>query len=237
MGADDDLIEMWEESVGGWVEDLAREGQEAAVLVPLCRYPAAARRIVAHVEDWDNHMQRKIAAMVVGFLASEAPADKLDAMFEAESRRDGAAEEEIDRLLSQSVVEDIVFAATRWCRSVDRKEAGLAVLAKVVQRTVDGEYWNTASYAMMGLARHSARGARELLERFGAFAVGKPPIHPCNPTLQQEREFAAQIRMGRCDGIENHLADSELQAASVEWEREEAAVLREFLEVAERVGG
>src|SRR5262249_18081399 len=169
------LTNRWNEVFGGWVEDLMREGHEAAILIPLAQRPTGAFRIIAHVRDWDNHMQRKIAATLAGHLGEKAPPSLLDELFQAETERDRRASQPLDRLLVQSVVEDIVFAATRWARTAGRKAPGVALLRKVVERTLSGQYWNTASYAMMGLAHHQADDWRNLLERFAAFANGARP--------------------------------------------------------------
>jgi hypothetical protein len=100
------------------------------------------------------------------------------------------------RFETQSVVEDIVFAATRWARDPGLRPAGLALLRSIVQRTIAGEYWNTASYALTTLCRHADPEAPELLRRFRAFAGGPAPSHPSKPSLTQERSFADNLLAG-----------------------------------------
>lgn len=212
-----------------------REGHEAAILIPLAQRPTGAFRIIAHVRDWDNHMQRKIAATLAGHLGEKAPPSLLDELFQAETERDRRASQPLDRLLVQSVVEDIVFAATRWARTAGRKAPGVALLRKVVERTLSGQYWNTASYAMMGLAHHQADDWRNLLERFAAFANGARPSHPSNPSLKQECQFVANLRAGQSDIIEHHLAQADEQALAIKWDGEAEALIAEFLNLAAQV--
>jgi len=115
--AEAQLTSAWEERYGAWAEDLQRDGLEAALLVPLARHPAAALHVARHVAHWDNHLQRKLAATLVGLVGAAAPADMLDVLFDAEVVRRNATRELFEQLTSHSVVEDIVFAATRWCRA------------------------------------------------------------------------------------------------------------------------
>jgi hypothetical protein len=233
--ADRALIEVWENQVGGWVEELMSEGLEAALLKPLADYPAAALCIVRHVSGWDNHRQRKVAATIVGLLGGAAPESALVSLLESEARRRGRASEPFEVLLNHSVVEDIVFAATRWCAVAERREAGLATLRAVVERTLGGEYWNTASYAMAGLVHHQAPDAALLLERFVEFAHGEPPRDPSNPSLGQERDVAGRLLSGHSDDIEQQLADADHLAARVTWDDEATRAVAQFLAAARDV--
>lgn len=97
------------------------------------------------------------------------------------------------RMDTQSVVEELVFSAVRWARNEKLRPAALKFLADFVERTVNGEYWNTSSYAMTTLVRHSAPGASDLLARFQAYAQGSAPTHPSRPSLTQEKSFAENL--------------------------------------------
>ena len=235
MTPEEDLDTLWDSVIGAWVWDLCRDGLEAAILKPLAQYRSASLHLVDRMRGSDNFAERKVAATIVGFLGANAPADLLDQLFEAEGARDRATKNDGERLETQSVVEDIVFAATRWCRDSERKDAGLAVLRKVVEHTLAGEYWNTSSYAMMGLARHAPADARDLLTRFTVYAKGSPPTHPSKPTMAQERDFADSIGNGKCDGIEKDLARGEAEAAAVKWDSRGQGAYAALMAVAQQV--
>lgn len=186
-----ELLELWDDAVGALTEGLLGSGDEAAVLKPLAEYPPAALAVVRHIADWDNHRQRKLAATTVGLLAPSAPLPLLRKLFDAEVSRDHAAATVrptlfrkqaartagYERLLTQSVVEDIVFAAARWCRHPHSRDSGLTILRTVVERAISGEYWNTASYALISLAYHHADGLDTLIDRFAQFTTGPAPQH------------------------------------------------------------
>jgi hypothetical protein len=227
------VIELWDDVFAAWAAELLRDGLEPAILLPLAQRPAGALRIVGHLRGSAGHEQRKIAAMLAGFLGPRAPANLLDELFEAEAARDRTAPES-ERFDTQSVVEEVVFAATRWCRHLERKPAALALLTKVVERTMAGEYWNTSSYAMAGLVHHGAPGAPDLLARFAAFASGPAPEHPSRPSLGQERAFAEALGRGQSDQIEKLLARAETDAARVTWDDDATAAIDELLDAAKR---
>jgi hypothetical protein len=232
---EESLDALWDRVIGAWVGDLCRDGLEAAILKPLAQHRSASMHLVDRMRGSDNVAERKIAATIVGFLGVHAPAGLLDELFEAESARDRATQNDGERLETQSVVEDIVFAATRWCRNSERKDAGLAVLRKVVEHTLTGEYWNTSGYAMMGLARHAPAETRDLLVRFTEYANGAQPVHPSKPTMSQEKQFAKAIRDGECDGIEKHLARGEAEAAAVKWDSRSQGAYAAFVAVVQQL--
>lgn len=210
----DELLEAWEQSYGGWAEDLMDDGYEGLLLKPLAGHPDAALALIEHVKCWNNHKQRKIAATIAGYLGPKAPGSLLDELFEAERNRDAATDDMFERLNVQSVVEDVVFAATRWCRHNETRSQGIAILKRVVEDTLSGTYWNTASYAMATLLFHGAPGSELLLSGFAAFASGKSPDHPSRPSLDQEREFASKLiegDKGCIASIETHLANGEVE--------------------------
>ena len=221
------LVSAWEERFGAWAEDLLRDGLETALLAPLATQPAGALCIARHVAHWDNHLQRKLAATIVGLVGTAAPEDMLDALLDAEVARRGRSSELFQQLTNHSVVEDIVFAATRWCRAAPRRDAGLGVLRRVVERTLDGEYWNTASYAVMGLLHHDAPDARALFERFAAFARGGERA--------PERVFVEHLAQGNSTIIEDQLAGAEREAATIAWSDDARAAIGELVALASRI--
>ena len=195
----DALLAAWERHVDWIGAVLMKDGVEGCVLQPVGQVSAAATALVRHSFRSDNYIRRKVGAALGGYVTA-ADHHLLTELFEAERTRDAKmSADSRERLLCQSVVEDIVFAAARWCRSDDLRAAGLDLSTDVVRRTIDGEYWNTASYAMTTLCFYRKAGAAELLKRFHAFCTpsrlpfrGKPrlPEHPSRPTLEQERQFA-----------------------------------------------
>lgn len=223
-----ELIEAWEQPYGGWAEDLMDDGDEGLQLKPLADHPDAALAIIDHVKGWDRHKQRKITATIAGYLGPKAPSDLLDELFEAERKRDKATDDTFERLTAQSVVEDVAFAATRWCRHDDTRPQGIAILQRVVEDTLGGTYWNTASYAMATLLLHNAPGAEELLNGFAEFANG-------NPNLNQEREFASKLVKGDKDciaSIETHLTNAEAEAERLSEDPETRDSVNGFLKIA-----
>lgn len=117
-----------------------------------------------------------------------------------EADRDKAlSNDAFERLLCQSVVEDIVFSAIRWCRVDQTKAAGRSVLRQVVEQTTHGTYWDTSVYAMRALAFYSPQDMNVLLEAYSALASMETLNHPSNPSLRQERKFVEQLKAGSED--------------------------------------
>ena len=184
-----DLDSAWFRVADWCAYDLTKDGYEGVVLQPLGQFPAAATTVVRAAAQSDNYMHRKTAASLAGWIC-KPETSLLDDLFCAEVTRDtNPKTDDLRRLDTQSVVEDIIFAATRWAREQSLQQSAFALLTSIVQRTIDGEYWNTSSYAMTTLVRHSADGAADLLARFQSFANGTPPQHPSRPSLTQERNF------------------------------------------------
>ena len=207
-----DLFSAWFRVADWCAYNLAKDGHECLVLAPLGKFPKAAASIVRASATSANYRHRKIGAMLAGWTRDAEPS-LLDELFRGEADRDaGLSPTDPRRLESQSVVEDIVFAATRWARDPKLSGVALALLARIVERTIGGEYWNTSSYAMTTLMRHSASGADELLARFQSFALGAAPSHAGRPSLVQERTFAQQLVAGNPKTLalfENMLDDQE----------------------------
>lgn len=196
------MLAMWDRNID-WVGDrLMKDGVEGCVLQPVGQLPAAATDLVRHSFASERYIRRKVGAALAGYM-TDADHRLLQELLEAERARDaGLPRDSMARLACQSVVEDIVFAAARWCRTNDLRPAALGLLSDVVRITIDGEYWNTASYAMTTLCHYREPGAFELLKRFHAFCTpsGLPfrrsprlPEHPSRPTLEQERQFAKAL--------------------------------------------
>lgn len=206
--SDSTLMTAWDE-VADWVaRALLKTGMETVVLLPLSEHSAAATTIVRETLAAPDYRRRKVAAILLGYTQA-ADTNLLEQFYEAEAARDAAlAVDAPDKLLAQSVMEELVFAATRWCRVDDLQAAGLALLHKIVEATIEGDYWNSASYAMTTLLRYDAPGAGELLQRFAEFANTANIEHPSKPTLKQERAFAERLlenNAGTLNAIESVL--------------------------------
>lgn len=234
-----EFLKLWDESLARFcVDDLMPAGQEAALLQALGVFPRAAERLARRTSLADDHRQRQCAAILLGY-ASAPPDGLLDELFERESERSAAAPpESLEPLCSQSVVEDIVLAASRQCRRPELREAACALLRKVVERTLVGEYWNTAAFALTTLCHHHAAHAQDLLLAFARFARGAPPDHPSNPSLATERRFvdALQSAGDSLGAVEDMLDRKESEGASVVFELETQQVVDRWLELAGELG-
>ena len=256
------LVTAWDAGLAERVQELAHDGNEAAVLEPLSLHPAAALVVVQHLSQSGRLLQRKLAPVLAGYLGRRAPSNLLDDLFESEVRRRAdhrradsgtrgdARDEAVNRVLeqvaerpgvagyfdAQSVVEDIVYAAVRWCRDADRKKAGVALLRKVVERTIGGEYWNSSSAAMTGLTCDCGEDSRELLSRFSTWARGATAAEPSRPSLVQERNVAEELLVGKCvasiGSSRSGGANGDPLAA---WDKRAKSGLRAFLFLAEAV--
>ena len=208
-----DLYSAWFRVADWCAYDLAKDGYEGVVLQPLGQFTTAATTLARAAAQSANYMHRKIAASLAGWIC-EPDTSLLDELFCTEVARDtNLKTEDVRRLDTQSVVEDIVFAATRWARQQSLQHSAFELLTTIVERTIEGEYWNTSSYAMTTLVHHSAKGSADLLARFQSFANGTPPQHPCSPSLTQERTFAENLLAGNprtLAAIERVLDDKDL---------------------------
>jgi hypothetical protein len=98
-----------------------------------------------------------------------------------------------ERLECQSVVEDIVFSAARWCRYNRNKENAINVLRNFVQDLINGQFWKTSSYAMVYLCIFAPANSKDLRLKFSEYSKGTPPTHPSKPDLNQERNFSQKL--------------------------------------------
>jgi hypothetical protein len=234
------FLAQWDRQIADWcVDDLMRDGTEAVLLQPLARWKWAAVQLVEHASASADYRQRKAAAILAGFV-DDPPTSLLDDLFERESERNALAEPETtEPLCCQSVVEDAVLAAARWCRKDTSRPAGLALLRKVVERTLVGEYWSAATYAMATLCRHRAADVDALLQSFLTFAQGSPPSHPTSPTLATERGFARRLMAGQSEALEavEAVLDRQEEASrDVHLDPEAQAMVDEWFGLAARIG-
>lgn len=259
---EEELVTTWDAELGERVEELARDGNEAAVLEPLARHRAASLVMIQHLRASDRLLQRKLAPVLAGYLARRAPASLLDDLFEAEARRcadprragrgpgGDARDEAVNRKLeqvaerrdvagyfdAQSVVEDIVQAAARWCRDAERRKAGVSLLRKVVERTLEGEYWNSSSAAMRGLACDCREDSRELLSRFATLPGRAAAAEPSRPALVQERNVARELLTGKCAASSGSSGGGAVSGDPLAaWDPRARDRLRTFLRLAEGV--
>lgn len=234
-----EFLRLWDEQLATFcVEDLMPAGREAALLQPLAALPAAAERLVRRAGLCDDHRQRGAAAILAGF-ARVRSLDLLDELFERESERAAAAPPgSLEPLYSQAVVEDVVLAAARWCRSEALREPALRLLRKVVERTLMGEYWGSAPYALTTLVRHRAADSGLLLEAFAAFAFRSPPDHPTNPSLRTEQSFVDALQSAGGDqlsAVEDMLDRQEAEGAGVVFDPDTQDLVDRWLQLAAAV--
>ncbi|MGD9680179.1 MAG: hypothetical protein AB7W16_03245 [Candidatus Obscuribacterales bacterium] len=237
-----DLLEMWDDLCAMVGDELMPAGLEGAVLKPLGAMTAAPG-LIHHSFSSDNFNDRKVAATLAGYLDNAEPG-LLEDLFARESARDQAlAADDSKRLECQSVVEDIVFAAARWCRRPELRSAGESLLKKVVSETVEGRYWNTASYAMTVLRCHQSPGSQEMLVKFEQFCLpanGTPPAlpaHPSAPTLEQEAQFARGLAEGdprTLSSIDQLLDEKDEACKNFSWSKENSDWLEQFFQAARK---
>jgi len=188
-----DLLAAWFRIADWAAYDLAKDGAEAVILMPLGRLPRTAAFIARHAFTSSNYRHRKLAASLAGWV-QQPPPDLLTEFLQQEADRDQRLPiEDIRRLESQSVVEDIVFSAAFWARSENFRPSAVQLLRDVVERTLAGEYWNTSAYALTTLCHHQSPGCDELLMRFKDFSVNAKINHPSRPSLTQEKQFAQNL--------------------------------------------
>lgn len=219
MAACEELLEAWT-TLSDWVAlELLRDGREALAFEPLAATPYAATVVVGSCMEADDQRERQAAARLLGYVRSEDPElqECLAGFFEAECLRDEALDAESpERLECQTVVEQLVYAASRWCEVPEQREAGMAVLREVLEETLEGEYWGSAGYALATLIREGESDAGELLDRFEAFAQGATPAHPARPSLKQELRLVAKLRAGDEHALDSGRLPKQSAAASTD---------------------
>jgi|ERR1700733_7077732 len=238
----DQLFEMWEQ-LASWIGDeLMNDGIEGCVLRPLGQMSTSATELVHHSFKSENYFRRKVAAALAGYIENPA-SDLLRELLDEERARDARLPaDSAERLYCQSVVEDIVFSAARWCRKEDLKLPAFALLSQIVEATITGEYWNSACYAMATLCYYNE--SPQLLKRFQAFCTpsGLPlfgkvalPRHPSRPTLEQEKQFAKALaarNTATLNSIEKLLDEKDQSAVQISMSDENKQWLEKFIQVA-----
>ena len=231
-----DLLAVWFRVADWAAYDLSKIGDEGVVLKPLGQFPKAATFIARAASKSSILQHRKIAACLAGWI-QQPPLDLLRDLFQQEAERDRQLpKHDIGRFETQSVVEDIVFSAAFWARNPYTREAGLDLLRSVVEKTISGEYWNTASYAITTLLYHQSPGSAELLKRFNEFATGAKVDHPSNPSLTQEKEFAQKLAANnpKTLGVIESLLDQKVAATGKRLDENGKAAVDELVRIAER---
>jgi hypothetical protein len=232
-----DLLAAWFRVADWTFYDLFKGGDEAVVLKPLGQHSRAATFIVRAASKSSAYEHRKIAACLAGWI-HQPPLDLLVDLFRQEAERDRQLPKmDFGRFETQSVVEDIVFSAAFWARRERTRSAAFGLLRTVVERTITGQYWNTASYAITTLCRHQATDHLELLNRFQQFAKCAKVDHPSNPDLTQEKTYAANLLANdssTLDNIESLLNQKEEAAVAVNLDEQGRAAIERLVQVAER---
>jgi hypothetical protein len=231
-----DLLAVWFRVADWAAYDLSKDGSEGLVLKPLGQHSKAATFIARLVSQSSVYRYRKIAAGLTGWI-KQPPLDLLAVLLQQESERDKALpKDDWSRLDCQSVLEDIVFSGAFWARNEPTRAAGFELLRSVVERTISGEYWNTASYAMTTLCRHQAPGCSELLNRFEHFANHTQVEHPSRPSFEHEKQFAQNLLAEdpkTLEVIESSLNQRE-EAAKAELDENSRSAVVELVKFAER---
>jgi hypothetical protein len=141
--------------------DFAKQGEESAVLAPLASFISAAAWLSESLSMSDNSIDRKLGAMLAGFIDDRRETGILARLLERERGRYAS-----NPLDSNSAGEDIMFAATRWsgsCHS-EVRQAGIEILGKMVDDALQGTHWNTANWAAANLYE-ATNGEHEAIER------------------------------------------------------------------------
>jgi hypothetical protein len=232
-----DLLSAWFRVADWAAYTLSKNGDEGIVLKPLGHHPKAATFIARAASKSMVRQHRKIAACLAGWI-TRPPLDLLTQLFQQETERDRQLpKDDFGRLDTQSVVEDIVFSAALWARNERTRTAGVELLRSVIEKTIAGEYWNTASYAITTLCRYQAVGSGELLTRFHEFANGGKVDHPSKPSLAQEKDFAKNLlaKNPRALVVIESLLDQKVQAASADnLDEDSRAAIEQLVQFAER---
>lgn len=236
----DSLLALWLSELVPWVaHGLSKEGLQGVVLGPVSRHPRAASLLVVATSQQQDYMARKVAADLAGFIVDPTPPTMLAQLFNNErSLLSDAGHEAMLHLEAQSVVENIVFAATRWLRDRHDQSHATGVLNEIIDATIGGEYWNTAAYAIATLRWSNAPDSMQRLNSFAQWAALPPPEHPSNPSMQLERKWSADLlsesrvlrrlfasKTPTSGAIVRLISDMDRESMSVKWGPDTAELL------------
>jgi hypothetical protein len=189
----DKLLPLWKSFTSFAFETYMKEGIEAPIFNKIGVHSEFAESFSRYSSHSQNYLDRKLAASLAGYI-SNPNQNLLSDILKLETDRDKSLPaNDFERLDCQSVVEDIVFSAARWCKYNRNKQQALDVLRKVIQDSIDGQYWNTSSYAMVYLCMYAPMESKVLLTNFDKYSKGEIPKHPSNPSLVQERNHAQRL--------------------------------------------
>lgn len=192
----DNLIALWSSYASFAFEVYMKDGIEAQIFSQIGMHSKVAESFCRFSAQSPKYLERKVAASLAGYI-SYPDADLLSDMLKLETGRDRSLhKDDLKRLDCQSVVEDIVFSAARWHKYNRNKDQALDVLRTVVQDSMDGQYWNTSSYAMAYLCLFIPKESKGLLKRFDRYSNGTPPKHPSKPNFTQERNYSQKLLNG-----------------------------------------
>jgi hypothetical protein len=230
------LTSAWNEVLDWLAFGLMKEGYEGIICYPLGKFSKSSMFLSRATFSNDDFQYRKVGASLAGWI-NEPELNMLNDFFSSESRRDSSLpEDDFGRFECQSVVEDIVFSAARWARTKKAQTAALDLLKMIVQRTIDGEYWNTSSYAMATICRYKPPYAHDLLRAFHEFAHHGKAEHPSNPSLTEECTYSEGLTKGdkkTLDAIESVLIAKD-KAARVKVSREDQPLIDNLLNAAKQ---
>ena len=183
----------------------------------------------------DDYNHRKVGASLVGFLRGGH--DLLRDLYLQEKKRDADTDDLMARLYSQSVVEDIVFAAARLARDEDARPASLDFLDTFVREVLAGCYWNTATYAMTTLMYHDTQEYSALLTDYLSYLDTAKVDHPSNPDLSREKAAALSLSTGDKNAlnmIEGHLAQKDAACTAANLQDQDQATIDALIAAAAR---
>jgi hypothetical protein len=231
---EDDLTTAWNKVLDWIAFGLLKEGFEGIILHPLGKYALSSTFLSRATFSSNDFNYRKVAASLPGW-TNDPDQNILDEFFSYESQRDSSLpKDDFRRLECQSVVEDIVFSASRWTRTKKLRAVGLELLKSIVNRTFSGQYWNTSSYAMVTICRYSPPYAKNLLDAFYDFAHQGFVDHPSNPSLTQERTYSENLinnDKATLNSIENSLIEKD-KAAKVKIKKEHRPLIDDLIRAA-----
>lgn len=231
-------LELWSQFASFAFEAYMKNGIEAQIFDQIGKNSKQAENFCRYSAQSPDYLERKVAASLAGFITKPSP-NLLSYLLKLETDRDRKlSNDDFKRLDCQSVVEDIVFSAARWCKNDCNKNEAITVLQKVVQNSIDGQFWNTSSYAMVYLCLYDYQNSHELLNKFYEYSKGTPPKHPSNPDLSQERNYSYKLINGDTEIIktfEMHILEPKDVKDIPELTGTQDKIVKKLLSVIERI--
>lgn len=163
--------------------ELNRDAADGAVLAPLGSYPRAAEAIAMSLVQEDDPYIRCIGALIPGYAEGCDP-EVLEEIWRLETERrkcmeddqiddDAGLEAALTVAETNSVAERVLISSVRWLRlGGGKQQTAMRILRDMVERTLEGENWNDAHWALSALCRYQHPDSAELVTRFAAIQSG-----------------------------------------------------------------